>query len=53
MSDIDEGNFDRAFDLIRPVIQGTADAGQMLTEDELQKAMVCLPNLVYDFPNRA
>jgi len=39
LSDIDEGNFDRAFDLIRPVIQGTADAGQMLTEDELQKAM--------------
>ncbi|KAJ7279073.1 hypothetical protein C8J57DRAFT_1502903 [Mycena rebaudengoi] len=39
LSDIDEGNFDRAFDLIRPVIQGTADAGQKLTEDELQKAM--------------
>ncbi|KAJ7682875.1 hypothetical protein B0H17DRAFT_1075209 [Mycena rosella] len=39
LSDIDEGNFDRAFDLIRPVIQGTADAGQALTEDELQKAM--------------
>ncbi|KAJ6542740.1 putative halogenase [Mycena capillaripes] len=39
LSDIDEGNFDRAFDLIRPVIQGTADAGKMLTEDELQKAM--------------
>ncbi|KAF8147454.1 hypothetical protein K438DRAFT_2090254 [Mycena galopus ATCC 62051] len=39
LSDINENNFDRAFDLIRPVIQGTADAGQMLTEDELQKAM--------------
>ncbi|KAJ7353678.1 hypothetical protein DFH08DRAFT_857474 [Mycena albidolilacea] len=39
LSDIDEGNFDRAFDLIRPVIQGTADAGQIITEDELQKAM--------------
>ncbi|KAJ7468679.1 hypothetical protein FB451DRAFT_1340310 [Mycena latifolia] len=39
LSDFDERNFDRAFDLIRPVIQGTADAGQMLTEDELQKAM--------------
>ncbi|KAJ7793019.1 hypothetical protein B0H14DRAFT_3115063 [Mycena olivaceomarginata] len=39
LSDIDEGNFDRAFDLIRPVIQGTADAGQIVTEDELQKAM--------------
>ncbi|KAJ7789571.1 hypothetical protein B0H14DRAFT_3115738 [Mycena olivaceomarginata] len=39
LSDIDEGNFDRAFDLIRPVIQGTADADQIVTEDELQKAM--------------
>ncbi|CAK5271410.1 unnamed protein product [Mycena citricolor] len=39
LSDIDEGNFDRAFDLIRPVIQGSADAGRLLTEDELQKAM--------------
>ncbi|KAJ7780262.1 hypothetical protein DFH07DRAFT_468316 [Mycena maculata] len=39
LSDISEDNFDKAFDLIRPVIQGTADAGQMLTEDELQKAM--------------
>ncbi|KAF7327989.1 hypothetical protein MKEN_00379500 [Mycena kentingensis (nom. inval.)] len=39
LSDIDENNFDRAFDLIRPVIQGTADAGKVLTEDELQKAM--------------
>ncbi|KAH7908475.1 putative halogenase, partial [Hygrophoropsis aurantiaca] len=39
MSDIDEDNFDRAFDLIRPVIQGTADVGKTLTEDELQKTM--------------
>ncbi|KAJ6482943.1 hypothetical protein C8R47DRAFT_1178119 [Mycena vitilis] len=39
LNDIDEGNFDRAFDLIRPVIQGASDAGKMLTEDELQKAM--------------
>ncbi|KAJ7482206.1 hypothetical protein B0H11DRAFT_2232430 [Mycena galericulata] len=39
LRDVNEENFDRAFDLIRPVIQGTADAGQMLTEDELQKAM--------------
>ncbi|KAJ7619465.1 hypothetical protein FB45DRAFT_159835 [Roridomyces roridus] len=35
----DVNNFDQAFDLIRPVIQGTADAGQKVTEDELQKAM--------------
>ncbi|KAJ7857604.1 hypothetical protein B0H13DRAFT_2356880 [Mycena leptocephala] len=39
--------FDRAFDLIRPVIQGTADAGQMLTEGELQKAMARLPDLAF------
>ncbi|KAJ7922291.1 hypothetical protein B0H13DRAFT_2230484 [Mycena leptocephala] len=39
LSDINEANFDRAFDLIRPIIQGTADIGQMLTEDEVQKAM--------------
>ncbi|KAJ6615415.1 hypothetical protein B0H10DRAFT_2220437 [Mycena sp. CBHHK59/15] len=39
LSDIDEENFDRAFDLIRPVIQGTADSGEILTEDELQRAM--------------
>ena len=54
MSDVDEDNFDRAFDLLRPgtlhpdhgrfvinvdphpVIQGTADIGKTLTEDELQ-----------------
>ena len=54
MSDVDEDNFDRAFDILRPgrqylvlwgyylilqpllVIQGTADVGKTLTEDELQ-----------------
>lgn len=36
MSDVNEDNFDRAFDLLRPVIQGTADVGRSLTEDELQ-----------------
>ncbi|KAJ7206028.1 hypothetical protein GGX14DRAFT_367523 [Mycena pura] len=49
LSDIDETNFDRAFDLIRPVIQGTADAGQVLTEDELQKAMARRSNIDPDF----
>ncbi|KAG2059626.1 FAD/NAD(P)-binding domain-containing protein [Suillus hirtellus] len=39
MNDVDEDNFDRAFDLIKPVIQGTADVGKALTEDELQKTM--------------
>ncbi|KAK7055108.1 hypothetical protein R3P38DRAFT_2845154 [Favolaschia claudopus] len=44
LSDINETNFDRAFDLIRPVIQGTADAGK-LTENELQKAMEFVTHL--------
>lgn len=39
LSDVDEENFDRAFSIIRPVIQGTADAGKRLTENELQKTM--------------
>ncbi|OBZ66791.1 hypothetical protein A0H81_13348 [Grifola frondosa] len=39
MSDVNEDNFDRAFDLIRPVIQGSADVGKFLTEGELQKTM--------------
>lgn len=39
LSDLDEDNFDRAFDILRPVIQGTADVGKKLTEDELQKTM--------------
>lgn len=39
LSDIDEDNYDRAFDFFRPVIQGTADVGKKLTEDELQKTI--------------
>ncbi|KZS94789.1 FAD/NAD(P)-binding domain-containing protein [Sistotremastrum niveocremeum HHB9708] len=39
LSDINEDNFDRAFDIIRPVIQGTADVGKHLTADELQKTL--------------
>ncbi|KIM79851.1 hypothetical protein PILCRDRAFT_547145 [Piloderma croceum F 1598] len=37
LSDFDEDNFDRAFDIIRPVIQGDADVGRRMSEDELQK----------------
>ena len=36
MSDINEDNFDRAFDLIRPVISGSADVGKTLTQGELE-----------------
>ncbi|KAL0960651.1 hypothetical protein HGRIS_005680 [Hohenbuehelia grisea] len=39
LSDVNEDNFDRAFDILRPVIQGTADIGKTLAEDELQKTM--------------
>ncbi|KAF8168995.1 hypothetical protein K438DRAFT_1615682, partial [Mycena galopus ATCC 62051] len=34
LSDIGEDNFDRAFDLIRPVIQGAADGGQTGIESD-------------------
>ncbi|KAJ7452594.1 hypothetical protein FB451DRAFT_1523706, partial [Mycena latifolia] len=39
LSDIDEGNFDRAFHFIRPVIQGTADIDPGVTEQMDQDAM--------------
>ncbi|TFK18106.1 hypothetical protein FA15DRAFT_698203 [Coprinopsis marcescibilis] len=39
LSDVDEDNFDRAFDIIRPVIQGTADVGQNLTKSDLSKTL--------------
>lgn len=39
LSDVDEDNFDRAFNLIRPVIQGSADVDSSVTEAELQKTM--------------
>jgi len=39
LSDIDEDNFDRAFDFIRPVIQGAADIDPTVTEDMLQSTM--------------
>jgi hypothetical protein len=59
LTDLNEDNFDRAFDILRPgaseppfphaagcwilttksVIQGTADVGKELTEDELDKTM--------------
>ncbi|KAJ6472489.1 putative halogenase [Mycena sanguinolenta] len=38
-SDIDEDNFDRAFQFLRPIIQGSADADPGMTEKELQDTM--------------
>ncbi|KAJ6607794.1 putative halogenase [Mycena sp. CBHHK59/15] len=39
LSDIDEDNFDRAFDFIRPVIQGATETDQNVTEEMIQRAM--------------
>ncbi|KAJ7101319.1 putative halogenase [Mycena belliarum] len=39
LSDIDEDNFDRAFDFIRPVIQGAADTDPKVTERMVQSTM--------------
>ncbi|KAJ7458522.1 putative halogenase [Mycena latifolia] len=39
LSDIDEDNFDRAFEFIRPVIQGAADTDPTVTEEMLQCTM--------------
>ncbi|EMD35697.1 halogenase [Gelatoporia subvermispora B] len=39
LSDIDEDNFDRAFDFLRPVIQGRADVDKAVTEDEINKTV--------------
>ncbi|KAJ7127261.1 putative halogenase [Mycena crocata] len=39
LSDVDEDNFDRAFDFLRPIIQGAADADQSVTEKTLQRTM--------------
>jgi flavine halogenase len=45
LSDVDEDNFDRAFKFLRPVIQGGADMGHRLSEDELQRALDFCGNL--------
>ncbi|KAI0090520.1 hypothetical protein BDY19DRAFT_991965 [Irpex rosettiformis] len=39
LADIDEDNFDKAFEFFRPVIQGGADMGKTLSEDEVQRAL--------------
>jgi len=39
LSDVGENNFDKAFDFLRPVIQGSADFGPRLAEDEVQNAL--------------
>lgn len=39
LSDWDEQGFERAFSFFRPIIQGTADVGGKLTQDELSKTI--------------
>ncbi|KAF7342886.1 hypothetical protein MSAN_02005000 [Mycena sanguinolenta] len=39
LADVDEDNYDRAFDFIRPVIQGKSDTDPTITEDMLQSTM--------------
>ncbi|KAJ8076890.1 hypothetical protein PM082_001313 [Marasmius tenuissimus] len=39
LNDVDEDNFDRAFAMLRPVIQGAAEMGSRLSESELQKSL--------------
>ncbi|KAJ7196283.1 putative halogenase [Mycena pura] len=39
LSDVEEDNYDRAFDFIRPVIQGAADTDPTVTEDMLQATL--------------
>jgi len=46
LSDINEDNFDRAFHIFRPVIQGCADADPTLTEEELQNTMEFCKNIL-------
>jgi len=44
LSDINESNFNRAFEIINPVIQGRAETGTEVKPDEVKKAMdFCLP----------
>ncbi|RXW15128.1 hypothetical protein EST38_g10726 [Candolleomyces aberdarensis] len=45
LADIDEDNYDRAFTLLRPVIQGASEMGARLSETELQKSLDFCINL--------
>ncbi|CAL1711240.1 unnamed protein product [Somion occarium] len=45
LADIGHRNFDRAFAFLRPVIQGGAEMGAKLSEDEVQRALDFCVNL--------
>jgi hypothetical protein len=40
LSDVDEDNFDKAFDFFRPIIQGSAEFGKSLSKDEVESTYV-------------
>ncbi|KAG6826874.1 hypothetical protein H0H92_014078 [Tricholoma furcatifolium] len=46
LSDIDEDNFDKAFLLLRPVIQGAADVDPKLTSEELEETLQFCKNIM-------
>ncbi|TRM63298.1 hypothetical protein BD626DRAFT_36172 [Schizophyllum amplum] len=48
MFDVDEDNFDRAFQFLRPVIQGAVDTDSGVSEHELQATMTFCQNIFSD-----
>ncbi|KAF8058203.1 putative halogenase [Lyophyllum atratum] len=46
LSDVNEDNFDKAFHLLRPVIQGAADVDPKLTEQELEETLHFCKNIL-------
>ncbi|GLB41449.1 putative FAD-dependent small molecule halogenase [Lyophyllum shimeji] len=46
LSDVDADNFDKAFDLLRPVIQGNADVDPELTKEELEETIYFCKNIL-------
>ncbi|KAL1745323.1 hypothetical protein HDZ31DRAFT_63250 [Schizophyllum fasciatum] len=48
MFEVDEDNFDRAFQFLRPIIQGAADTDSSVTESELQATMTFCQNIFSD-----
>ncbi|KAI0783000.1 hypothetical protein C8Q75DRAFT_482022 [Abortiporus biennis] len=45
LADIEHENFDKAFEFLRPMIQGGAEMGAKLSEDEVQRALDFCVNL--------
>ncbi|KAL1701051.1 hypothetical protein EV121DRAFT_282952 [Schizophyllum commune] len=48
MFEVDEDNFDRAFQFLRPVIQGAADTDAGVSQSELQATMTFCQNIFSD-----